>query len=48
MSGQQSLRSHHLPAWALVAAYLVVGLLPRLRFLGAFASPVLFAVGVFA
>ena len=35
-------------AWALVVAYLVVGLLPRLRFLGAFASPVLFAVGVFA
>ncbi len=35
-------------AWAIVAAYLVVGLLPRLRFLGAFASPVLFAVGVFA
>jgi len=34
--------------WALVAACLVVGLLPRLRFLGAFASPVLFAVGVFA
>jgi len=35
-------------AWALVAAYLVVGLLPRLRFLGAFASPVLFGIGVFA
>ena len=34
--------------WALVAAYLVIGLLPRLRFLGAFASPVLFAAGVFA
>jgi len=34
--------------WALVAAYLAVGLLPRLKFLGAFASPVLFAVGVFA
>jgi len=34
--------------WALVVAYLVVGLLPRLKFLGAFASPVLFAVGVFA
>lgn len=34
--------------WALVAAYLIVGLLPRLRFLGAFTSPVLFAVGVFA
>jgi len=34
--------------WALVVAGLAVGLLPRLRFLGAFASPVLFAVGVFA
>jgi len=34
--------------WSLVAAYLAVGLLPRLKFLGAFASPVLFAVGVFA
>ena len=35
-------------AWTIVAAYLVIGLLPRLRFLGAFASPVLFAMGVFA
>jgi HemX protein len=35
-------------AWTIVAAYLVLGLLPRLRFLGAFASPVLFAMGVFA
>lgn len=34
--------------WTIVAVYLVVGLLPRLRFLGAFASPVLFAIGVFA
>ncbi len=34
--------------WTIVAAYLVLGLWPRLRFLGAFASPVLFAVGVFA
>ncbi|MGA3164258.1 MAG: cytochrome c biogenesis protein CcsA [Verrucomicrobiota bacterium] len=34
--------------WTIVAAYLVVGLLPRLRFFGAFASPVLFAIGVFA
>jgi ABC-type transport system involved in cytochrome c biogenesis permease subunit len=34
--------------WAFVAAYLVVGLLPRLRFLGAFAAPVVFAIGVFA
>ncbi|MGA2853307.1 MAG: cytochrome c biogenesis protein CcsA [Verrucomicrobiota bacterium] len=35
-------------AWTIVAAYLVIGLLSRLRFLGAFASPVLFAIGVFA
>jgi HemX protein len=35
-------------SWAIVGAYLVIGLLPRLRFLGAFASPVLFAIGVFA
>jgi HemX protein len=35
-------------AWTIVAAYLVVGLMPRLRFLGAFASPVLFGIGVFA
>jgi ABC-type uncharacterized transport system permease subunit len=34
--------------WAAVGTYLVVGLLPRLRFIGAFASPMLFAVGVFA
>jgi ABC-type transport system involved in cytochrome c biogenesis permease subunit len=34
--------------WSIVAAYLVVGLWPRLRFLGAFASPVLFGMGVFA
>lgn len=34
--------------WTIVAAYLLVGLWSRLRFLGAFASPVLFAVGVFA
>jgi HemX protein len=34
--------------WALVVAYLVIGLLPRLKFLGAFASPVLFVIGVFA
>jgi HemX protein len=34
--------------WALVLAYLVVGALPRLRFLGAFASPVLLCMGVFA
>ena len=35
-------------AWAIVLAYLVIGLMPRLRFVGAFASPVLFAIGVFA
>src|SRR5262245_48666692 len=34
--------------WTIVAAYLVVGLFPRLRFLGAFAAPGLFAIGVFA
>jgi len=34
--------------WAIVLAYLAVGLLPRLRFVGAFASPVLLAIGVFA
>jgi ABC-type uncharacterized transport system permease subunit len=35
-------------AWTIVAVYVVAGLWPRLRFLGAFASPVLFAMGVFA
>jgi len=35
-------------AWTIVAAYLLVGLWPRLRFLGAFASPVVLAIGVFA
>lgn len=34
--------------WATTLTFLVIGLLPRLRFLGAFISPVLFAVGVFA
>jgi len=34
--------------WGLVIACLVVSLLPRLRFVNAFASPVLFAIGVFA
>jgi HemX protein len=34
--------------WTIVAIYLVFGLWSRLRFLGAFASPVLFAIGVFA
>src|SRR5437870_708630 len=35
-------------AWTIDAVYLVVGLWARLRFLGAFASPVLFGIGVFA
>jgi ABC-type transport system involved in cytochrome c biogenesis permease subunit len=34
--------------WTIVAAYLLIGLWSRLRFLGAFASPGLFAIGVFA
>ena len=34
--------------WTMVATYLVVGVWSRLRFLGAFSSPVLFAIGVFA
>ncbi|MGH7972295.1 MAG: cytochrome C assembly family protein [Limisphaerales bacterium] len=34
--------------WTIVAVYLAVGLWPRLRFLGAFASPILFGIGVFA
>ena len=34
--------------WTMTAAYLIAGLFPRLRFLGAFAAPILFAVGVFA
>ena len=35
-------------AWTLVVLYLAVGLWSRLRFLGAFASPLLFGIGVFA
>lgn len=35
-------------AWTIVALYLAIGLWSRLRFLGAFASPFLFAIGVFA
>jgi len=35
-------------AWTIVTAYLVLGVWTRLRFLGAFASPVLFAMGIFA
>ena len=34
--------------WALLAAYLMLGLWPRWRFLLAFTSPILFAAGVFA
>src|SRR2546426_7386606 len=34
--------------WTIVTSYLAFGLLPRLRFLGAFAAPLLFCVGVFA
>jgi ABC-type uncharacterized transport system permease subunit len=34
-------------AWTIVAAYLVAGLFPQLRFLGAFAAPGLFTIGVF-
>jgi len=34
--------------WGIVATYLVLGLWSRLRFLGAFASPLLFGIGVFA
>ena len=35
-------------AWTIVGMYLLVGVWARLRFLGAFASPLLFAMGVFA
>lgn len=35
-------------SWTMVAAYLVIGLFTKLRFLGAFAAPLLFALGVFA
>ena len=34
--------------WTIAAAYLVIGLWPRLRFLGAFAAPLLFGMGVYA
>ncbi len=34
--------------WTIAAAYLVIGLLRRLRFLGVFVSPLLLGVGVFA
>ena len=35
-------------SWTVVVVYLAIGLLPRLRFLAHFASPGLFAIGVFA
>ena len=35
-------------AWTTLAAYLIIGLYRRLRFLGAFAAPILLAIGVFA
>lgn len=34
--------------WTIVAIYLAIGLWSRLRFLGAFASPILLGIGVFA
>ena len=34
--------------WTMVVAYLVFGIWSKIRFLGAFASPILFAIGVFA
>ena len=34
--------------WAIVTAYLVIGLVSGLRFLGAFVSPLMFFLGVFA
>lgn len=34
--------------WTIVGVYLVIGVWSRLRFLGAFASPLLFGIGVFA
>lgn len=34
--------------WTIVASYLVLGLFRRFRFLGAFAAPILLAMGVFA
>jgi len=35
-------------SWTMVTAYMVIGAFQRLRFLGAFAAPFLFAIGVFA
>lgn len=35
-------------AWTIVAAYLVLGLIPKLRHLGSFVAPIIFGIGVFA
>jgi len=35
-------------AWTMTAVYLSIGAMPRLRFLGAFAAPLLFGIGAFA
>jgi ABC-type uncharacterized transport system permease subunit len=35
-------------AWTMTASYLAIGIWSKLRFLGAFAAPVLFAIGIFA
>ncbi len=35
-------------AWTIVTTYVVIGVWNRLRFLGAFTSPILFGIGVFA
>jgi ABC-type uncharacterized transport system permease subunit len=35
-------------SWTIVTSYLVIGLVPRLRFLGAFAAPILLGISVFA
>ncbi|MDG1890647.1 MAG: cytochrome c biogenesis protein CcsA [Verrucomicrobiota bacterium] len=34
--------------WSTVGAYLVMGLMPKFRFLGAFASPIFFFLGIYA
>jgi ABC-type transport system involved in cytochrome c biogenesis permease subunit len=34
--------------WTIVTSYLIIGFAPRFRFLGAFASPALLAMGIFA
>lgn len=35
-------------SWTMVTTYMVIGAFQRLRFLGAFAAPFLFAIGIFA